>query len=89
MKTVKEKCLELLWSSSQTDGSHHKAWVLDQLLRILTECPTIDKTTKDYKGDEYTYKTLGESEEYKEFIKNYENGSDGPQTYQWDVGIAP
>ncbi len=28
-------------------------------------------------------------EEYEAWIKVYENGEDGPQTYKWDVGIPP
>jgi hypothetical protein len=47
------------------DGAHHKAWVLDQVLRILTG-----------KG-------------YDELIKSVKDGEDGPDTYDWDEGIAP
>lgn len=28
-------------------------------------------------------------EYYKQWVKNYEMGEDGPQTYEWDQGIAP
>lgn len=29
------------------------------------------------------------SSDYKEWVKNYESGEDGPETYSWDEGIAP
>jgi hypothetical protein len=47
------------------DGDHHKAWVIDQMVRVLT-------------GDTY-----------KGFISSVCSGEDGPNTYSWDVGIAP
>lgn len=48
-----------------TDGDHHKAWVIDQMVRALT-------------GDEY-----------KAFVAETKAGDDGPDTYEWDEGIAP
>lgn len=47
------------------DGAHHKDWVIDQMVRILT-------------GDQY-----------EQTIENAKAGEDGPDTYSWDVGIAP
>lgn len=46
-------------------GDHHKAWIIDQILRIVT-------------GDNY-----------EQWVKEFEDGEDGPHTYEWDVGIAP
>lgn len=35
-------------------------------------------------------KTLcGSQIEYDRFIEEYEEGDDGPETYDWDTGIAP
>ena len=45
-----------------TDGAHHKAWVLDQVVRILTQ------------------------DNYENVVRN---AGDGPETYDWDEGIAP
>lgn len=28
-------------------------------------------------------------DKYDEWIKNFQNGEDGPNTYEWDVGIPP
>ena len=49
------------------DGSHHKQWLLDQLLRLAL------KTT----------------ENYTEWVAEWEDGEDGAETYSWDTGIAP
>ncbi len=27
--------------------------------------------------------------DYKQWVREYEDGEDGPNTYSWDVGIAP
>lgn len=60
-----ELALEIAASYGQIDGSHHKAWVIDQMVRALT-------------GDGY-----------KKFVAENCDGEDGPDTYQWDEGIAP
>jgi len=73
----------------QIDGAHHKAWVIDQMVRALTGCPTVQKVAHDYRGQEYAYEAQGESDEYLTFIREYQDGEDGPETYEWDEGIAP
>jgi hypothetical protein len=82
------KALEFL-QTGVPDGDHHKAWMIDQLLRILTECPTVTKTAKDYRQRPYEYQALGESDEYLAFVREYEDGENGPNTYAWDIGIGP
>lgn len=47
------------------DGVHHKAWVIDQMMRALA-------------GDEYS-----------RIVAEACAGENGPETYTWDVGIAP
>ena len=47
------------------DGAHHKAWVIDRMVRVLA-------------GDRYN-----------EIVTEARNGDDGPQTYDWDCGVAP
>lgn len=47
------------------DGAHHKDWVIDQMVRVLS-------------GDEY-----------EQIVADAKVGEDGPNTYEWDVGIAP
>lgn len=59
------KAIDIALEYGQTDGAHHKMWVIDQMLRALT-------------GDDYD-----------RIITDYCTGSDGPDTYWWDEGIAP
>jgi len=70
--------LRFLLDWSQFDGSHHKAWAIDQVSRLLcggnpTECGGC----------------VEETDEYKRFVADGCDGEDGPDTYEWDVGIAP
>lgn len=71
------------------DGAHHKQWVLDQVVRALTGCPLEKRTTLDANKQPYTYDVQGVSEEYAAWVKAHCDGEDGPNTYEWDVGIAP
>jgi len=53
--------LEVIYSYGQSDGDHHKAWVIDQVVRILT-ASGYDKWVADYKNttdpaDTYDYYT--------------------------------
>lgn len=72
-----------------TDGAHHKAWVIDQMVRALTGCPTITITVDPPHGPSYSYEGYGECEEYHQFVALHNEGEDGPETYEWDEGIAP
>lgn len=84
-----QKALEVAFNNGGYDGSHHKMWTIDQMVRILTGCPIVVKTFKDYNGVEYTAEVLGESEEYNKWVATHNDGEDGPDTYEWDCGIAP
>jgi hypothetical protein len=57
--------LEMASNYGGIDGSHHKMWVIDQMVRALTG-----------KG-------------YAAWVKEQKNGDDGPNTYEWECGIAP
>ena len=35
MKERIEKALKIAWEFGQIDGSHHKMWVIDQIVRVL------------------------------------------------------
>lgn len=59
-----ELALHVLGSFGQEDGSHHKAWVVDQVVRYLAS-------------------------DYDAWIAEYRDGEEGPETYEWDEGIAP
>lgn len=70
-------------------GDHHKAWVIDQMVRALTDCPWVQLEAVDYQGKPYTYMGMGESERYKAFVAFVRTGEDGPETYDWEVGTPP
>jgi len=81
--------LAIAYDYGQVDGDHHKAWVIDQMVRALTDCPSEVKYGTDSQGYKYSYSVQGESEEYKHWVKTHNNGEDGPDTYSWDEGITP
>lgn len=83
------EALDLIADLGGVDGDHHKQWVLDQVVRILLDCPVERRSAKDYKGQAYEYDALGESEEYVAWVEAYCDGEDGPDTYSWDEGVAP
>jgi hypothetical protein len=60
-----DKAVELAVRFGGIDGDHHKAWVIDQMVRTLL-------------GDRY-----------EEVVKEACNGEHGPNTWEWDCGIAP
>lgn len=59
--------LHLIYDYGAIDGDHHKQWVLDQVVRILT----------------------GSEAAYADWVATHNAGEDGPNTYEWDTGIAP
>lgn len=89
------KALDYAGQYGQIDGAHHKAWVIDQVVRALTGCPMVRMvnhraSTPDGKGFmDYEYEGQGESEEYRAFVRDHCAGEDGADTYAWDEGIAP
>ena len=84
-----DKALDLAIRYGGIDGDHHKAWVIDQMVRALTGCPMVKKTGHRADGLEYDYEDQGESEEYLKLVADANDGEDGPDTYEWNVGIAP
>lgn len=65
MKDRVKKSIEIAVQYGGIDGDHHKAWVIDQMVRVLA-------------GDDYD-----------KIVAAAKDGEDGPDTYEWDVGIAP
>ena len=67
----------ILFLFGQTDGVHHKTWVIDQVLRALCGC--------EYDIENECFK---QNQEYQDWIHNY-CYVNGEQEYEWDCGIAP
>lgn len=83
------RALDYAVQFGNTDGEHHKMWVIDQMVRALTNCPMLEGRTIDCNGTPYTYQYQGESPEYIRLVADTKAGEDGPETYEWDIGIAP
>ncbi len=68
MMTDSQKIEEAIKLAVRFGGSgeaHHKAWVIDQMVRILAGgC-------------------------YEAIVREAKVGEHGPETYDWDIGIAP
>lgn len=60
-----QQALKLAIRFGGIDGDHHKAWVIDQMVRRLT------------------------GKDYDKVVADAKAGEDGPDSYDWDVGIAP
>jgi hypothetical protein len=71
------------------DGAHHKDWVIDQMVRALTGCARVEVRDKDINGKDYLFLKYNESETYLKFVAAAKQGVDNPETYEWNVGIAP
>ena len=86
-----DRALELAVQYGGIGGDHHKAWVIDQMVRELTGCPTVQRESPFpwADGKKHIVATLGEAVEYHEFVRKAREGEDGPETYDWDTGIAP
>lgn len=60
MKERIKKTLNIAWSYGQIDGSHHKMWVIDQMIRALCE------NEEEYANWVMTYETP-DGEDYWEW----------------------
>lgn len=74
----------------QYDGGHHKQWVMDQIVRILkgTRVVINEASWSDGKK-EYRVHLAEPSAEYLQWVVDMKDGEDGPNTYDYDEGIAP
>jgi hypothetical protein len=84
-----QSALEVAIQYGGIDGAHHKSWVIDQMVRALTDCPMVEATATDARGNPYTFEAQCESEEYLKLVAEANDGEDGPDTYEWNTGIAP
>ncbi|SON55798.1 hypothetical protein HDIA_2257 [Hartmannibacter diazotrophicus] len=84
-----ERALQMAIRYGGIDGDRHKAWVIDQMVRALTDCPMVEKSALDVNDNPYNYEEQGESEAYMKLVADACDGEDGPQTYPWDCGIKP
>ena len=72
------------------DGKDHQTWLSDQIVRILCDTPIIVKVAKWDNGETENRFSLGSpSQRYIDWVIEYKDGEDGPETYNYDTGIAP
>lgn len=85
--------LEFISLHGQTDGSHHKAWALDQVARILLGTPVKVEVASWSNGfQEFRVSTGEPSEEYLCWVEEQKGAVDpihGGTEHDWDVGVAP
>ena len=83
--------LYLIASYGQTDGGHHKQWVLDQVARVLHGTPVIVKLARWEDEQEWRVNLDEPSDDYKDWVeelKEWDEQSD-EYIYGYDTGIAP
>lgn len=81
--------LEVIGRYGQTDGAHHKAWVLDQAARLLLGCSTVRTVIKAASGAEFDADVVDSCPAYQDWVRAMMAGEDGPETYDYDEGVAP
>lgn len=76
---------EFIRNYGPIDGSHHKDWVLDQVMRVLLGTPVIVKIARWENGHyEYRFSTGEPSNAYLKMVEEEEAGGG-----DWPVGIPP
>ena len=84
-----QRAIGIAMSYGGFDGGHHKMWTIDQMVRALTGCLEVKGTSIGYGGEPYAHTETHLSDEYLRLIADFCDGEDGPDTYEWDVGVAP
>lgn len=90
-----QRALEIAFKFSQFDGSHHKDWCNDQIVRALTGASLETEMLPAIDGNsEYVYEHQGTSPEYEKFIAAYRGEliqEDGYEyyEYEWSEGTPP
>lgn len=83
--TASDWALYFIGSYGQIDGDHHKAWVLDQIVRVLKGTKVCVAIAKWDDGQEEYRISLGKpSLKYLNWVNEMRSGG-----YEYDEGIAP
>ena len=70
----------------QIEGEHHKAWVLDQVVRILLGAPVTVKLAKWSDGQsELRFMTGAPGAAYESWVRSMNSGDETP----YNMGVAP
>jgi len=92
--TANDWAMYFISGDGQTDGSHHKAWVLDQVARILKGTPVVIKLAAWDDGEtNWRISTVEPpSQEYLDWVQEMRGEYDADEddyAYNYDEGIAP
>jgi hypothetical protein len=75
---------------SGCDGAHHKDWLIDQIARINLGAEIIvSEASWDNGTKELRYELDKPTEKYLDWVASMKDGEDGPDTYDYNTGIAP
>lgn len=84
----KEWSMYFIECYGQIDGDHHKAWVLDQIARIMHGTGIVIKEARWSDGSKELRIETGEpTKEYHQWVKDMQNV--GEEEYEYNAGIAP
>jgi hypothetical protein len=83
------KALILAMRQGNIGESQHKAYVIDQMVRALTGCYDVHTISFDARGKPYEYDVNQDTEDYRQFVAAARYGDDGPDSCEWDTGVAP
>ena len=91
--TPADWALHFIFVYGQIDGDHHKAWVLDQVARILKGTPIVARQARWKCGTVEDRISTGEpSQYYLDWVKEYQGDWDDEYEefeYSYNEGIAP
>jgi hypothetical protein len=91
--TDKDWAMLFIEKYGQIDGAHHKAWVLDQVARILQGTPVVVEERRWKNGTrEYDFDLAEPSKEYKKWVTEMLGKYDHElqeYEYDYDEGTAP
>ncbi len=83
-----EAALEVVRRNVYIDGEHHKMWLIDQMVRILTGSPLEKAEATGAYGRPFTHDRLAESDRYRAFVEEFTviDEDDGSTVSTWDTG---
>lgn len=90
--TAKDWALLYIEHYGGIDGDHHKAWVLDQVVRILHGTPVVLSVARWQNGyEELRFRLAEPTPDYHCWVNMMrgELSDDGEREYDYDIGIAP
>jgi hypothetical protein len=91
--TDKDWAMLFIERYGQFEGAHHKAWVLDQVARILQGTPVVVQERRWQNGTrEYDFDLAEPSKEYKKWVTEMLGKYDHElqeYEYDYDEGTAP